>query len=246
MGWGAALAVSLAMAIPPVGAEIGPIEAVQPEDEPELVPLPTRRGYGFFGAALGVQVASALSSLVAYREIERRCLALDATSVAAGRSCMDGSTDTLVLVTVGGFLGRGSIALAAIGGDVAGTHDGAHDAWRHRPQRDARAHMFLGGVLLAAGVATLGASLSFQWLQRQGCAYQEEWFDYRECMTSVMYTGWGLSVASDASLAVGAGLLAYGNAYRDEHMIWSSKRHAWRLRPSLSSSRLGLDASLRF
>lgn len=225
--------------------------AIVPGDNLDFAPPPEpprARGYGFFGAALGVQVVSGLSTLVGYQQIVQRCLAgPDPRDVDEGRRCMRRHADTLALITVGGLLGRGSVAFAGVGGDIAGTHDGANDAWRYRPKRDPRAHLLLGGVMLGAGIASLAASASFQWIQRRNCTARVEWIDYRECMIGTMYTEWGLGVLSNLGLSIGAGLLAYGNAYRDEYEIWSVKRrHAFKVGPRIGHGQLGLDASMRF
>ena len=226
-------------------APVGGTDAVAPESA-----MPSRRGRGFWGAAAGLQGLSAVGTLVSFWALDRRCLPSGRPELhLSGRSCLAANVDALTLTYVGMFVGRGAIALAAVGGDYEGAYDGARDAWAQRPRRaDLRRLRVGGGVALGLGAAVMVASTLAQWLSLPRCGSSAETADFERCVRVTLYAGWAANVAAGVSMSTGAGLLTYTSGYADAHRTWGVRRRdlAIGLSPRLSATSLGLSTRLVF
>ncbi|NVB37421.1 hypothetical protein G6O69_06230 [Pseudenhygromyxa sp. WMMC2535] len=138
-----------------------------------------------------------------------------------------------------GFAYGSSLILAGVGGAALGRRDAWESVVGDHRQRNARASVGVGAVLVAFGVAAGVAEAAL--LPRELYTYCSSY----ACEVDRRQTYYGLAGASALGLTVGTGLMTYGVAYR-RHREGYLGSLRWSLSPRASARLLGASASLRF
>lgn len=251
-------------ATPPADTEVPPPEVTPSDVPPPAVPTAPPPGKPLYKKGTGLIIGAAVTGGVAW--------AISFTRMAFVKQCQnkleeaaddEGNIDTGIgaAVTCVFRAGAANIGLTLLqvplnwaswglspaGGFVRGRYDGTEDAWAKKEARKTGAFIGAGAALLGVGVVgrIVAASFASAPYKKLG----EGDVDGFSTALRLRYFGIQLSAAS---IAAGAGLLAYGIAYKNNHESETVRIQQVRIAPTYLVDRgtgeriTGLSLSGRF
>jgi hypothetical protein len=234
--------------------------APEPVPAPTTTPLPVvvpgpmvvtrpepNKGIGLIAAASttgGLAWLTAIGRMVA---INKCAQAINAGDIEASfGQCLFKTTTSLLLLTPAGWVtNAATYGLAPGAGMVRGKYDGVRAAWDGAPKRNVPVFVGVGAALLGVGVIGRLATVFTFGRSIRACVGGVD-----ACRNSLVLHYLGAQLSS-AGIAAGAGLLAYGLAYKKAFTNEGSRRKAAgladvRLAPQLGWNYTGLSVSGRF
>jgi hypothetical protein len=226
---------------------VTPATAPPPSSIPTVVPPPGanakpqyNKGTGLIiGASItgGLGWVAALARLAFVKQCEKAARDADSleTGLSAGGTCLfRAGLGNAALIIPQYTLNAATWGLAAGAGAVRGRYDGVEDAWSGKPSRKTGGFIGAGAAILAVGVvgrivAASTVGLPFKKLEPDA----EGNIDASGFASALRARMIGVQLSS-AMIGLGAGLLAYGVAYRKHHRAQIKVIQQVRVAPELN------------